>query len=250
MQPGKNKFTFLLAVSFCCFGIGAAGNNTNELISFSPSGSTIAQTDSVRPGEAADTGKRDIDTISDTLLPVGFDDSTRIQADTSLADSVILEPVLYRFGPDTILIGAYIPRGVDSAKHLSPTMALLKSVAFPGWGQYSNRKYFKAGLVFAVESYFIYKSIDFGRKASDWKDKWREAEDNTLKSEYFKKYADYRDSRNTNLWYTALTIFLSMFDAYVDAHLAPFPDQVTKPEEVSFDVTPCTQAGIYFNYRF
>lgn len=193
--------------------------------------STRQQSDTLMPPAITDTVDKVIEQISDTVL-----------ADTSatrrrLPESTSLRPLMYQPGADSILINAYRTEGVIEPKKSTPTVALFKSVAFPGWGQYSNKKYLKAGLVLVVESYFIYKAVDNGRKASDWREKWKN-ETGTLKDDYFNTYADYRDERNANLWYTALTVFLSMFDAYVDAHLATFPKQVPKPADLSIGGAP------------
>ena len=46
----------------------------------------------------------------------------------------------------------------------SPMGALLRSVAFPGWGQFYNRKYLKSAVVFGAETTFITLAvIEWGR---------------------------------------------------------------------------------------
>lgn len=200
-------------------------------------------------------------TTNSTHLP----DSTRPAAETVTADSsdqampggtpidvVILEPEMYRPGADSILISAFLPKVMDTTGQVSPTGALLRSVVFPGWGQYANGRKVKAGLIFAIESWFIYKAVKDGADAADWRDKWKSTPDSlgALKLEYFNQYTKYRDQRNTNIWYTAITVFLSMFDAYVDAHLGHFPEEVTKPEDISIDVTPAARPRLIVSYRF
>lgn len=206
----------------------------------------LAQAKAVIESDTINNPKIEVDTL---LIDAG--DSSGV-SDSIMADSVIIEPNLDSYGTDSILIKAYAVEPIDSIKRQPPSRALLKSVLFPGWGQYSNKKYLKAVLVFTVESYVVYKSIELGNKASDWHEKWRGVPDTltVLKSEYFRKYADYRDRRNSFLWYTALTVFLSMFDAYVDAHLAPFPDSIKKVEDVSIEMQPAEEFHISLIYRF
>ncbi len=55
--------------------------------------------------------------------------------------------------------------------------------------------------------------------------------DPTYKSSEFNLYQESRDKRNVFLWLGALTVFVSMFDAYVDAHFADF-DKTDKAFEV------------------
>jgi len=167
--------------------------------------------------------------------------------ETAMSDSVILEPSPYQPGSDTILIEAYGGRSGDTGKVVSPTMTMFKSVLLPGWGQAANRKYVKAGAVLIVESYFIYKWIAYARKTSDWREKWRSAPIE-LKGPYFAKYTDYRDTRNSFIWYTGLTVFLSMFDAYVDAHLLHFPKDILLKENVSVGFNPAGGAEMSVTY--
>ncbi len=176
-------------------------------------------------------------------------DSIAVPVNTLTGDSVILDPTLYQPGKDSKLLDLYQSDDTAVVSGRSPTLTMFKSVAFPGWGQFSNRKYVKTGLIFVFETYFIYKAIDYGQAASDWRTKWKEAPEE-LKSEYFDKYAENRDRRNTNLWYTALTIFLSMFDAYVDAHLQNFPANDQGAANLSLDISPDEESGLTLRYNF
>jgi hypothetical protein len=88
----------------------------------------------------------------------------------------------------------------------SPTGALLRSVAFPGWGQWSNGKKRKAAIYFAIETYFL-------TKAMVWRHRARESGID------FATFDSARDRRNYFYWLTGMTIFISMFDAYGDRYL-------------------------------
>lgn len=210
----------------------AGANNTPNWLS---SGSETPKSDPLQPADTTD------------LNATG--DSAMVAQDTSRVDSIILDPILYQPGEDTILIDVYRSRGSTEGGERSPTITLFQSVAFPGWGQFSNRKYIKAGLVFLVETYFIYKAVDYGQLASEWRRKWKEAPPE-LKNSYFAEYTGHRDRRNTNLWYTALTIFFSMFDAYVDAHLRNFPDDVPDSDKLLLDITPGEETRLSLRYNF
>jgi len=179
--------------------------------------------------------------------PAPEDTSTSDTA--SRADSIILEPTFYRPGLDTGLVAAYRNRTSKKREGPSPTLTMFKSVLVPGWGQVANGKYVKAGVVFVVESYFIYKWIYYAGKASDWRNKWQSASPG-LKGTYFVKYADYRDTRNSFVWYTGLTVFISMFDAYVDAHLQDFPKDIPTQAGLSLDIGSNERPGLTLKYRF
>jgi len=97
-------------------------------------------------------------------------------------------------------------RTINSQSFISsPTGALLKSVAFPGWGQWSNGKKQKAAVYFGIESYWI-------TKAMIWRHRARTADN-------FSEFTHARGRRNYFYWLTGITIFVSMFDAYADRYL-------------------------------
>jgi hypothetical protein len=97
-------------------------------------------------------------------------------------------------------------RTINSESFISsPTGALLRSVAFPGWGQWSNGKKQKAAVYFGIESYWI-------TKAMIWRHRARTAGN-------LSEFTHARDRRNSFYWLTGITIFVSMFDAYADRYL-------------------------------
>lgn len=130
-----------------------------------------------------------------------------------------------------------------------PTGALLLSAAIPGGGQFYNRKYIKTILYGGTELYLL-SYVRWRWKQMD--EHWRNvenAEDDIIKAEQFSLYERRRDSRNIHIWLTALVVFVSMFDAYVDAHLADF-DQPDK----AFDVFLAPeddriQLSLVYNFR-
>jgi hypothetical protein len=140
-------------------------------------------------------------------------------------------------------------------QHLTqnPTTALFKSMFVPGLGQIGNRKYIKAGVFIGLEVWFIGAAIHHGQKANHYYNKWEETpiEDFDTKNTYYGLYVDRRDNRNQFIWLAALTIFVSMFDAYVDAHLSGGPSE-RKSDAVAFDVGPDDNGGVEaaFTYSF
>jgi len=122
----------------------------------------------------------------------------------------------------------------------SPMGALLRSVAFPGWGQFYNRRYFKGVVVFGAETTFItLAAIEWNRMIKhkrnfqnpDYPDRYWE----------FEQFEFYEDRRNLFLWITAGIVFLSMFDAYVDAHLYNFDREEVR--DFSISLIPETNGG-------
>lgn len=133
---------------------------------------------------------------------------------------------------------AALPSPPDTAlERKSPTGALLRSVAFPGWGQFYNRKYFKSAIVFGAEATFITLA------AIEWS-RMNEHKKNFQNPDYpnryweFEQFEFYEDRRNLFLWITAGIVFLSMFDAYVDAHLYNFDQEEVR--DLSISLVPGT----------
>jgi len=122
----------------------------------------------------------------------------------------------------------------------SPLGALLRSVTFPGGGQFYNRKYFKGIVVFGAETTFItLAAIEWSRMNThkknfqnpDYPDRYWE----------FEQFQFYEDRRNLFLWITAGIVFLSMFDAYVDAHLYNFDREEVR--DLSISLIPESNGG-------
>ena len=115
----------------------------------------------------------------------------------------------------------------DTSFWRRPTGVLFKSVIFPGWGQYANGKYQKAAVIFVLESFFIIKSVEYFKKTRDRFDKFKETED----GRDFFPYDEAKKTRNKYYWYVAGTIFVSMWDAYADAHIKPFEEAKDKGDD-------------------
>ncbi len=127
------------------------------------------------------------------------------------------------------------------AANKSPMGALLRSVALPGWGQFYNGKYIKFALFCGAESFFIYKAAHWWKKTEDQYDLVQTLPEGQQASAFY-LYKSYRGNRNDYLWLVALSVFISMFDAYVDAHLSGFDIDLTpefdeKSQEVALKLS-------------
>ena len=128
---------------------------------------------------------------------------------------------------------------LDTSFWQRPTGKLFKSVFFPGWGQYANKKYTKAAIFFTLETFFIAKSVQYFKKTRDRFDTFRKTED---RNDFF-AYDNARKTRNKYYWYTAGTIFISMWNAYADAHLKPFEETKDIDDEY-WGLDPDDQPGL------
>jgi len=134
----------------------------------------------------------------------------------------------------------YADQPLDSAiKAQNPTLALFKSMLVPGLGQIGNKKYIKAGVIILGEGALIATLVHYIDKTSKAKEAFEQGDEAEV-PKLFRKYQSAKDQRNSTAWFTGTLIFLSMFDAYVDAHLAHFPKE---KGEISFDVVPGRPGG-------
>lgn len=98
--------------------------------------------------------------------------------------------------------------GTQSSARKSPAGAVLRSFAFPGWGQWYNEQKLKAVVVFAGEAALAGNIVYYHQKM--------------VKSTEPGEEAFYRDYRSQFIWYLVGAHLLSMLDAYVDANLWDF----------------------------
>lgn len=146
------------------------------------------------------------DAIAQTSTPDSTADS--LQAKPKI-DSVIVQ------GTDTISSLVAGTSGPGRKSHLrSPSGALLRSLAVPGWGQLYNKKYFKAVIVAGGQAVLLGTAVVEWKRASDAKKNM-----SVPPAERLEDYRLHTNNRNMFLWLYAAATVVSMLDAYVDAHL-------------------------------
>ncbi len=110
-------------------------------------------------------------------------------------------------------------------KTKNPTGALLRSLVLPGWGQLYNEQYIKSALVVAAEGLLVAGAVVEHRRAEDDHDIYQDlSQSDAVREAAWNRYSRRIDKRNTYLWYYAGFKFLSIIDAYVDAHLYRFDE--------------------------
>lgn len=149
------------------------------------------------------------------LLTFGI--TTGINAQTIAPDTTASDSILAKQKTDTVIV-----QGTDTASRTagtaasekkirfrSPSDALLRSLAIPGWGQMYNKKYFKAVIVAGGQGALLGTAVVEWKRASDAK-----------KDLDLEGYRVHTNNRNMFLWLYAAAAVVSMLDAYVDAHLS------------------------------
>lgn len=144
----------------------------------------------------------------------------------------------------------------ESRPSQKPTVALFKSMLVPGLGQIGNRQYIKAALVIGAEGLLFSRWLKFRRETSDARAAF-EAQPfgDSRRALLFGEFEAVKNDRNYYAWLTGTSIFLSMFDAFVDAHLRNFPGPgseltigpIRGPQPGS---TEQTAIGVTLSFRF
>jgi hypothetical protein len=106
-----------------------------------------------------------------------------------------------------------------------PTGALFRSAIVPGWGQVYNKQYIKAVLYGGTEIALAAATAHYWKQMDSHQSHFMNSTDPTYQAWEYYYYQNSRDNRNLFLWLTGLTFFISIFDAYVDAHFADFDQQ-------------------------
>lgn len=100
----------------------------------------------------------------------------------------------------------------------SPTGALLRSAAMPGWGQFYNERPVKGLVLGALELGLLALLVDEHVRAESARDEFLESGDPGDEADY----ETHRERRLDLIWLTAASWLYGMMDAYVDAHLFAF----------------------------
>jgi hypothetical protein len=154
-------------------------------------------------------------------------DSTRAAEGSSVSDSAAAEaPPRTEDSSGVNSAGAPADSlSVPPVRTKNPTGALLRSLALPGWGQLYNEQYIKSALVLAAEGLLVAGAVVEHQRAGDDHAVYQDlSRSEAVREAAWNRYSRRIDKRNAYLWYYAGFKFLSVIDAYVDAHLYRFDE--------------------------
>lgn len=86
--------------------------------------------------------------------------------------------------------------------------AMMRSIVFPGWGQWYNGKKWKTCLIIGGELGLVGNAMYMNQKMHQ--------------ASTPEEFRFYQDKRNLTLWWLVGLYFLNILDAYVDAQLRDF----------------------------
>ena len=99
-----------------------------------------------------------------------------------------------------------------------PMLAAGLSLVAPGGGQFYNGKYVKSAVVLGIEGWFLGSAIYHHIQMNEAYDKANNSTGNDY-NHWASEYNQHYNSRQNAYWWLGTTIFLSILDAFVDAHL-------------------------------
>ncbi len=130
------------------------------------------------------------------------------------------------------------PASKDTVKKYNPNVAVIRSALIPGWGQATNKKYWKIPLVYGAlgtTAYIFFNNVKQYREAKqayDYATDNNPANDNLIVEPYFsvkdqpERIRIFRNQVRQNVDYSVLFFIvfwgLNVADAAVDAHLKTF----------------------------
>ena len=131
----------------------------------------------------------------------------------------------------------------------SPLQRAIRSAAFPAWGQLTNGKSKKAVVVFSVETYLITRILKESRAAhasSRDADALREAAIDDASAAAMEKAAradaqEHFDTRRDLVFWLILAGFYGAMDAYVDANLGDFGEELKEGRRLFGSADPTEQ---------
>ncbi len=232
------KYLLLSIIVLC---LATSGRSDSTLVVASPEVNTVvidsvmgSVTDTTVSGDIVENQASSPHPAEHTLLP---GDSVKIK------DTVLVTPVR------DAGIRLWEQDSIDYEKHLSqnPTVALVRSMLVPGLGQVGNESYLKAGIVAVLETWLISKALDYRNQARDKWGQYSRSTDIDLRNDYYAEYQSARDQRNKYTWFVGITVFLSMFDAYVDAHMSGTPDDPYE-DRLDIDIAPDGNGGANLSF--
>jgi hypothetical protein len=145
--------------------------------------------------------------------------------------------------------GAQAPDTTDTGP--SPFNRAVRSAVVPAWGQLTNGREVKAGILFSVEAYVWTRVVIHSRRGREWEDRADALEaDGAPAAEVAlarRQAEEQFGTRRDMLFWAFVGSFYGAIDAYIDAHLVDFEKELEDGKELFAGVgTDGLQLGIRF----
>jgi hypothetical protein len=137
-------------------------------------------------------------------------------------------------------------------KHLfdQPRFVMGRSLVFPGWGQFHNHSYIKAGVVAGLESWLIVRVVQDHGALNDLRaevDAARSRGSDAAYTDAANRYNSRLEQSTSRLWFLGGALAYSLIDAYVDANFQGFDVEFRQdpalPGGPPVEITPARPGG-------
>jgi hypothetical protein len=131
----------------------------------------------------------------------------------------------------------------------SPSGAIWRSLACPGWGQVYVESYWKAPLFFIGSSTLVFFIFDNHNKYSDYADQLANMKTSDTDYEITKLRRDFfLDNRDMSVFYLLGVYILAAVDAYTGAHLYDF--NIEENLSMNLGITPSYFPAVMLQIKF
>jgi hypothetical protein len=131
----------------------------------------------------------------------------------------------------------------------SPANRAARSAVFPAWGQLTNGANVKAAALFALETYLVTGIIHESHRGRALRRAADTATDEAT-TEIYDGLADAHYDRRRNLFFwSILAVLYGVIDAYVDAHLTDFDEELEDRRELLGSIDPLENT-VEVGFRF
>lgn len=130
----------------------------------------------------------------------------------------------------------------------SPRGALIRSTILPGWGQLYNRRWIKGLLFAAGRIYLGARAVDEHRLAKDLEEEALSLEDEGERDRTWRERNRAFNRRDDFIWYSAYALLFTMAEAFVDAALMEFDDEMDEIDELGASPAPAVRLGLQVRF--
>ncbi len=137
---------------------------------------------------------------------------------------------------DSVRASSPTPADTGFTMQKSPLGAVIRSAILPGLGQLYNESYWKIPVILGVTVYLLDGYFNQNSLFIKYRDMYagtitKDQPSGELNWKLYREF--YRDQRDTFAWWLAVTYFIQIADAFVDAHLFDFDVSDTKRVQAS-----------------
>ena len=152
----------------------------------------------------------------------------------------------------SLIVAGETLAGGATPRTVTPLWSSIRSLVCPGLGQLHNGSEKKAIVLFSLQSYLVGRVFATERRARYYRDRMSDPEPMWEMANLQTRYDDLRGTRGDMIWWASILTLYAVIDAYVDAHMVGFDEDVEAVERITVGMTglPGGGAGLTLSARF